>query len=92
MLFVEVSLLRFNIKLTAIILLFIMFFHLTGFAIMGAGAAKAAFWEEQKGNIFTLIKAFLMLWILNIMRDNLSGDNNTDLITTTIMNSINTGY
>lgn len=84
---------RFNYKLIALFLILIMIFHLTGFAILGAGAAKAAFWAEQKGNIFTIIKAFLMLWILNIMRDNLSGgNNNTDIITSTIINTINTGY
>lgn len=82
---------RFNYKLIAIFLIFIMFFHLTGFAILGTGTVRAGFWDEQKGNIFTIIKAFLMLWILNIMRDNLGGDNDTDIITSAIMNSINTG-
>ncbi|MFW6029592.1 MAG: CAP domain-containing protein [Halanaerobiales bacterium] len=78
----------FKLKNIALVLAFILFFNIFAFAIFGSQRVQANFWEEHKGNIFTVIQGFFMLWIINLFTGNSSAD---DIVSSTINRVLNIG-
>lgn len=79
----------FNSKKIAVFLIFILLFHISIFNVFGIQEVKAGFWNDNKDNIFTVVKGMIMLWILNLMRENIGGNSDDDIITSTIKSSLN---
>jgi len=58
------------------------------FGIMSYSPVKAGFWDDNKDGIMTVVKGFIMLWIMNLIRENVV-DNSDDIITSTIKKGLN---
>ncbi len=54
---------------------------------------EAGFWDDNSGGVITVLKGLVMLWILNLIRQNAGGDGNEneDIITSTIKKGLNIG-
>ena len=74
-----------------IILVFFLIFHIGTTGLIGSQQAKAGFWDEHKGSILTVVKGMVMLWIINLMRENIGGNDDEDIITSTIKKGLNIG-
>jgi len=68
-----------------------MMFHIAGSGILASQQASASFWDEHKGSVFTVIKGMVMLWIINLMRENIGGSDDEDIITSTIKKGLELG-
>lgn len=66
-------------------------FHIAGSGILASQQANASFWDEHKGSVLTVIKGMVMLWIINLMRKNIGGSDDEDIITSTIKKGLNLG-
>jgi len=55
---------------------------------MGSCRVKAGFFSDHQDSILTVIKGFVMLWILNLMTKNSTDNGQDDLITSTIKKSL----
>ncbi len=60
------------------------------FGLMSYSPVKAGLWEDNKDGIMTVIKGFLMLWIMNLIRENVVNDSD-NIITSTIKKGLNIG-
>ncbi|MFW6306773.1 MAG: hypothetical protein ACOC1N_05280, partial [Bacillota bacterium] len=82
----------FSSRKIVLFLLFILVFQIMISGSFGIHEVRAAgFWEDNKDNVFTVVKGLLMLWIINLMRNNIGGNEDEDLLTSTIKNSLNIG-
>jgi len=66
-------------------------FHIAGSGILASQQANASFWDEHKGSVLTVIKGMVMLWIINLMRENIGGSDDEDIITSTIKKGLELG-
>lgn len=81
-----------NSKAVVILLVFLILFHAGADGILGSERVGASgFWEEHRGSIYTVIKGMVMLWIINLMRQNLGGNEDEDILTSTIKKGLNIG-
>ncbi len=81
----------FNSKIIAFLLVFFLVFHIGATGVLGSQQASASFLDEHKGSILTVIKGMVMLWIINLMRENIGGSDNEDILTSTIKKGLNIG-
>ncbi len=56
--------------------------------IMSYSPVQAGFWDDNKDGIMTVVKGFIMLWIMNLIRENVV-NNDDDIITSTIKKGLN---
>ena len=77
------------LKIPSYFLIIILIFNFLIFFPLGNQKVKAGIWESHKGSITTVLKGILMLWIMNLIRKNTGGDNNEDLLTSTITKGLN---
>ncbi len=80
---------NFQLKKVAIILILVLVFNLVVPGIAGISRVEAGFWDDHQGSILTVVKGLVMLWIINLMTRNSSGNGNDDLITSTIKKGLN---
>jgi uncharacterized YkwD family protein len=79
----------FHSKKIPLMLVMIMLFNFLTFGLFGSQRVEAGFWDEHQGSIITVIKGLIMLWIINLMRENATNNGNDDLLTSTIKKGLN---
>ncbi|MFW5787126.1 MAG: hypothetical protein ACOCV3_02550 [Halanaerobiales bacterium] len=81
------------LNLRKILSLFLLIMFLANFMmipILGDVRVEAGFWDNNKGNILTIVKGIIMFWIISIMTQN-SSDGDENIITSTIKQGLNIG-
>lgn len=73
----------------ALVLILVINFITFGFA--GSTVVKAGLWYDSKDGIITVVKGFILLWVINLMRNQATGGGDDDLITSTIKKGLNIG-
>ncbi len=81
----------FNSNIISLLLVFLLIFHIAGSGILASQQVSASFWDEHKGSVLTVIKGMVMLWIINLMRENIGGSADEDIITSTIKKGLELG-
>lgn len=76
----------FKLKIVAVFLVLMMVFHISTVGFLGSQQVKAGFWDEHKDSILTVVKGMIMLWILNLMRENIGGNDGEDDIASVDIN------
>ncbi len=76
-------------KKISLLLVVVLFFNIITFGLFGSQKVEAGFWDEHQGSILTVIKGLVMLWIINLMRQNATDNGNDDLLTSTIKKGLN---
>lgn len=72
--------------------MFLIVFHIGTDGVFNSNVVNAGgFWEEHRGSVMTVIKGMVMLWIINLMRENIGGNEDEDILTSTIKKGLNIG-
>jgi len=64
----------FNLKKIAVILVLLLVFHISTAGFLGSQEVQAGFLDDHKDSLLTVVKGMIMLWILNLMRERITGN------------------
>ncbi|HLV10657.1 MAG TPA: CAP domain-containing protein [Halanaerobiales bacterium] len=79
----------YNTRLIAALLIMFLILNSMACGLTGLQRVQAGIWDEYGGGILTVVKGLVILWIINLMQRNATGDGNDDFLTSTIKKGLN---